>query len=428
MVNSLDLPDRDPSSPVAFWMDTLCIPVADKYKPLRKECIRSMRLIYQEATAVLVLDAWMQQVPLAAPAPVRSTHLYTSNWLRRLWTFQEGILNRKVYLRFRDSAQDFDRLLDDVHAWEASLRTTLGTHVHFPSLAVTKSSLYFNVIADMVQVVANGKENASDLQILYVPLFDCLGHRVTTRDLDETLCLSSILGMDPKPFNDIDLPPGTKLDAQGRVDPAAVEDVVQRRMEAFLYALGEFNNGLLFCHYPRLSRDGVRWAPRSLMGHRTANLAQALHPDTETVSMRHVGAHYGLAVQFAGFFLPGGALQEGPGAGRFVVVFRPKHHRSGGEESARPAKRHYVVEMKSQEAQDMIRETAGGRYGIILAEKPRDSRAKIAGMIGEVVSEEEQYPIVRFKCCLTAEKRRGKDPENSLEVDLKSSSSKWLVI
>jgi hypothetical protein len=59
-------------------------------------------------------------------------------------------------------------------------------------------------------------------------------------------------------------------------------------------------------------------------------------------------------------------------------------------------------------------------------ENPRNSEAEIAGMMGEVVSEEE-YPIVRFKCCLAIEERRGKGPENSLRVDLKSSS-KWLVI
>jgi hypothetical protein len=98
MVNNLDFPGRDLSLPVAFWMDTLCIPVADKYKPLRKECIKSMRLIYSEASAVLVLDAWMQKVPLTTPASERSIRFYTSSWLRRLWTFQEGILNKKVFL------------------------------------------------------------------------------------------------------------------------------------------------------------------------------------------------------------------------------------------------------------------------------------------------------------------------------------------
>jgi hypothetical protein len=221
---------------------------------------------------------------------------------------------------------------------------------------------------------------------------------------------------------------GPKLDAQGRLDPAAVEDVVQRRMEAFLCALGSFENGLIFCHYSRLFLDGVRWAPRSLMGHRTANLAQALHPDTEMVHMRRVGAHYDLAVQFPGFFFPGGALENGPGTGRFVVVFRPKYHRSSGKERADSANRHYVVKTKSQEAQEMMSGTAGRRYGVILAVKPRGLGIEVAGMIGEVVSGEEQYPIVRFKCCLTVEKQRGKGPENNLEVDLKSSSSNWLVI
>ncbi|KAK3353866.1 hypothetical protein B0T25DRAFT_581540 [Lasiosphaeria hispida] len=163
MVDNLDFLGRDPSSPVAFWMDTLCIPMANKHKALRKECIRSMRLIYSEASAVLALDAWMQQVPLAAPAPDRSIRFYTCAWLRRLWTFQKGILNRNMFLRFQDGAQGHQSLLHDVQAWESNLRTTRGTHVGFPSDAVTKTTLHLLVIADMVGMVAKGDEGPATL-------------------------------------------------------------------------------------------------------------------------------------------------------------------------------------------------------------------------------------------------------------------------
>jgi hypothetical protein len=86
MVDGIDYPGRIKTKPVGFWMDTLCVPVQDQFKPYRKKSIANMRYIYQNAVAVLVLDPWLQQIPSTSTTPELLVRLCQSAWLRRLWT------------------------------------------------------------------------------------------------------------------------------------------------------------------------------------------------------------------------------------------------------------------------------------------------------------------------------------------------------
>jgi hypothetical protein len=42
---------------VGFWMDTLYVPIGDKYRAHRKSAIRRMGEMYEKADRVLVLDS-----------------------------------------------------------------------------------------------------------------------------------------------------------------------------------------------------------------------------------------------------------------------------------------------------------------------------------------------------------------------------------
>jgi hypothetical protein len=112
----------------------------------------------------------------------------------------------------------------------------------------------------------------------------CVGHRQTSRTSDETICLSTILGMDPKQY----------LDIGG--DP---DDVVERRMESFLKEIGKFNADLIFSSYQRLKRTGFRWAPRSLLGSRTSSLGAI--GDQQIARLRRIWPFSGLVVRYPGF-------------------------------------------------------------------------------------------------------------------------------
>jgi hypothetical protein len=85
---------------MAFWMDTLCVPVPDEHKAYRKKSIAHMSAIYHEADIVLVLDSWLQEIPRSVNITEKAIRMYLANWQRRLWTLQEGILAKKLYIQF----------------------------------------------------------------------------------------------------------------------------------------------------------------------------------------------------------------------------------------------------------------------------------------------------------------------------------------
>ena len=85
--------------------------------------------------------------------------------------------------------------------------------------------------------------------MLYLPLSDALGQRRTTNLADETLCLSTIFGMDSGAFLDIR---GKEGESDG--------ELAERRMVKFVQQIGTFNTGLIFGDYPRISREGYRRA------------------------------------------------------------------------------------------------------------------------------------------------------------------------
>jgi hypothetical protein len=99
-----------PGAPLLFWMDTLCIPVANSKDDtqageLKKRAIDQMAAVYKDASHVLVLDSSLQELRIAVTQRCELlAHIIFSNWMGRSWTLQEGALNRYVYFQFADGA------------------------------------------------------------------------------------------------------------------------------------------------------------------------------------------------------------------------------------------------------------------------------------------------------------------------------------
>ena len=83
-----------------FWLDTLCVPLdAAKQEDAQQIAIERMRETYEDAEAVLVLDSWLLSSRIdSRPKEEILTQIFASHWNRRLWTFQEGALAKKVVL------------------------------------------------------------------------------------------------------------------------------------------------------------------------------------------------------------------------------------------------------------------------------------------------------------------------------------------
>lgn len=405
MVNELDIAEHDSDTPVGFWMDTLCIPVGDQYRQQKKQSIRKMRHIYKEAAAVLVLDAWMQSV-LPSSTPIeRCARLYSGNWIRRLWTLQEGALNRHVFLQWKDEAESLGALTRAQISWEEDAQSR-GIIVSFPIIAANKVSLHFLVIQDIVKMIENDETPPEMRAHLYLPLCDVLGPRATTRDSDETLCLSTVLGLDPKPFLDIE---------NGDDD----EDVVQRRMEAFLRTLGEFNASLIFNSYRKLQRDGVRWAPRSLLRHRTADLGPVFLSE-QTAQIATVNEYSGLAVRFPGFLMRGNPRLS---SSRGMAV-------SLAESDALVIK---VVVCKEEST--TVVWNGDSQYAVIWPGGNLEQlcREGCRGIIGQVQAgtdhriNGEDITVVRYQCGVMITKRK-RNVQTEEVVLLRGQNSWWLVM
>jgi hypothetical protein len=85
-----------------FWLDTLCIPVAEELSGYRRKAIDSMAPIYAGAKKVLVLDPDLQQIQSSPSNDLLTTHICSSPWMTRSWPLQEGALARNLFFRFED--------------------------------------------------------------------------------------------------------------------------------------------------------------------------------------------------------------------------------------------------------------------------------------------------------------------------------------
>ncbi len=88
---------------VGFWIDSICVPVAPEQKKARRRAIEMMFDIYAGAYATIVLSADLMDSEALQTAYLEpAMRIATSNWMRRLWTFQEGAMSRNLYFLFAD--------------------------------------------------------------------------------------------------------------------------------------------------------------------------------------------------------------------------------------------------------------------------------------------------------------------------------------
>lgn len=104
-----------------------------------------------------------------------------SEWLKRLWTLQEGRLTSKLYIQFKHSAvsvQSLMRAMEDSHTLgQHNIRTIIEVEIHFSRPPQGNTIEYF-------QNLPPG-----------------LGHRSTAFKADEPIVLATLLGL---PFKKLD--------------------------------------------------------------------------------------------------------------------------------------------------------------------------------------------------------------------------------
>jgi hypothetical protein len=208
----------------AFWMDSICVP---KAKLARKKAIGMMARTYQDAEAVLVLDNSLQLMRSTESLGAKLLAVLTSGWMRRLWTLQEGVLARELYIQFADTAKALNDLIPQ-----------LNDLLLQPDQADLAAELF-----RLMKRSGYGTYTIGDVS-------RSLRWRNTTRATDETLAIASLLGIQVFPF----------LDLTG-----------EGRMLLLFKKLGIFPRNILFLLGSKLDIPGSRWIPSSLMAAQNGN-------------------------------------------------------------------------------------------------------------------------------------------------------------
>ncbi|KIA75696.1 hypothetical protein HK57_00512 [Aspergillus ustus] len=245
-----------PSNPnesdgIGFWMDTLCLPATDKRR--KGLAIESMRHVYSHAKAVLVLDEWIEKIPSDTSPLELIARIYTSNWLKRLWTHQEGFLPSALWFQFADRAVEIKDLSERLMAHHEALQRQ-GRYFGWMLSANAQLTAVYAILPETFKSITPETRWTT-----YKLLAMSMSERKTARQEDEILCLATIIGMPLKEFVQI------SEEKEG--------ETARLRMQRFLERLGKFDSGIVFNNYPRLQSQGYRWAPRSLLNLRTADLA-----------------------------------------------------------------------------------------------------------------------------------------------------------
>lgn len=241
--------------PIHFWIDTLCVPVGSKQH--RNLAISKMRKTYESAHRVLVLDSWIQEGSRRAPVADRGARLYLSRWRHRLWTFQEGALASNLHFQFQDGSV-YSRDLRDEISDMPSIRSVTADNVATQTFYSSARYGYRGF-----------KDTSEPLHERFVEVWKGLSSRNTSNKKDETICLATILGIDPETL--LALPAKTNTELY---------------MITFLNMVRVLPTLILFHFYgPKLQQHGFRWAPNSFLGASTSLSPTLLDPACSPASM-----------------------------------------------------------------------------------------------------------------------------------------------
>jgi hypothetical protein len=230
-----DLTSRMSQPAIPLWLDTISCPrdyehMRERSSKAYNQAIAFMRKTYQEAETVLVLDHSLLDVDSN-----KLTHVgillrfITCGWTRRLWTYQEGVLARKLLVQFADRAVDIDEIYS---TWQDSSKA-----IFYPGVRGAYKEL---------RILLDSDDEDYAEKVLH-RVSRPLQFRKTSVSSDEALCLSTLANMCPEQVKRVS------------------ESEKAKRMETFYTSLPAISKQIIFWHGARLRQMGFRWAPASFL-------------------------------------------------------------------------------------------------------------------------------------------------------------------
>ncbi|KAL9085778.1 MAG: hypothetical protein Q9165_007410 [Trypethelium subeluteriae] len=260
------------------WIDTICCPLkVASQEPERIKVMGQMVKIYSDAEFVFVLDSELELTDNKYLSELEiAFRTLNSNWMRRLWTLQEGYFAKKLWVQFKNGAFELDQ--DGIKKMNLN---NVSTEQYW--VARTTKTLYTSLRRSSMSKEVD-KQSESTFRAM------ALQSRSVTEPSDEPLCIATV-------FN---------LGADGIEAIGEEDDCVNKRMKELWILMNRSTHGIpksvLFHNAPRLPINGFHWAPASLLDKAALPLVRALFAGSSMSSATISGS--GLRVQSEGILLP----------------------------------------------------------------------------------------------------------------------------
>lgn len=310
---------------LAFWIDTLCIPVAPHLKDYRRLAIHQIRETFRDATATLVLDRELYNLDTRVISNMEiGIRIFCGGWAKRLWTLKEAVYtlatsdNEKLFFQMKEDLVEWSRSHTKFKYHQIDL-----SHKNNPTFVCdsesgdSDSSDFYTVDNLKSEVLFESfilwamDERLPSLQSLmetndmnpqFFRLADAVRKRSTSKQEDEPLCLTFLLG---------------RL-AENLLKSQNVEE----RMTMFYLELGKVPKVVLFeavsddvagskPEPSLLQKPPFRWAPASLASFppRRLETIRLMHEELREVDTDFEGLGTcepdGLHIHNSGFLLTG---------------------------------------------------------------------------------------------------------------------------
>ena len=262
---------NDPSNdrtPINFWLDTMCIPVATEHDRIRRIAIGRMDWTYAAADAVLIQDKALRRLSPSNLLPLQlAAHLHCSKWLSRCWTLAEGTLAWKWYIQFSDSALSLAKISVQFAGGQREAQFdeyVARYHIHFlqkdrqrvfnelmeePQRQGTFDEfLEESITSDFMSIYKEIPPHTSEVSLTFAEAWNALLHRSTTKPEDAHGIFGLMVGLSIKQIISLD-------------------KKKNQRMKAVLNKFLLLPTSLLFNHGPKLSDEPKnRWVPKHVKG------------------------------------------------------------------------------------------------------------------------------------------------------------------
>lgn len=277
--------------PELFWIDTLAIPVGDKYAIQRREAIKQMHHIYTHAKYTIVLDLSLMRTTVGPGYSNPAMTITMCRWMTRLWTLQEAVLSKNLFFCFSDHIFPMTQLEELFPDEDSELQSSI------PSLARLYYAGILGEVRPKIHEEFRKNEGWTARSDFLALVWKATQWRSTAYPIHETLSLATMLNQDTEFF---------ASPAESKEGTDEHQQECDNRMVELLSRFAAMSPcpippGMIFLPGPRLTQKGFGWAPRSWLSSHEIDSPDPLSlPDRGNTRLNLT---QGLEVQYPGFLL-----------------------------------------------------------------------------------------------------------------------------